>query len=308
VTKPANERLDAPWRRAAESALAHSPLQAAFSLAARRRLAVLAYHGVPESGQFATHLDWLSANTSLLGLKEARRVILREGDTPRRPVLLTFDDGERSILEVAAPLLRERGIPAVAFVVAGLVDTDLPFWWVEVEELMARGAKATYSSAELVRRLKRVPNEQRIHAIQALRAQVAEPVRTLQLRSEELRKLELDGVMIGNHSFTHPCLDQCDDELVRREVRESHERLTTMLGHPPASFAYPNGNWDRRVIKDVGIAGYELAFTFDHSLVSRNVNPLTVSRVRVDASARRDALRIRASGLHPQLHRMRGLK
>lgn len=44
---------------------------------------------------------------------------LRAGHRPRRPVVLTFDDGYRSFLEVAAPLLEERGMRAVVFVVAG---------------------------------------------------------------------------------------------------------------------------------------------------------------------------------------------
>ena len=34
---------------------------------------------------------------------------------------MTFDDGHRDVLDVAMPMLRERGIPAVAFAVAGLI-------------------------------------------------------------------------------------------------------------------------------------------------------------------------------------------
>ncbi|HEY1634564.1 MAG TPA: polysaccharide deacetylase family protein [Acidimicrobiales bacterium] len=44
---------------------------------------------------------------------------LRADRRPRRPIVLTFDDGYRSFLEVAAPLLEERGMRAVLFVVAG---------------------------------------------------------------------------------------------------------------------------------------------------------------------------------------------
>ncbi|HEY3700656.1 MAG TPA: polysaccharide deacetylase family protein, partial [Acidimicrobiales bacterium] len=44
---------------------------------------------------------------------------LRGDQRPSRPIVLTFDDGYRSFLEVAAPLLEERGMRAVVFVVAG---------------------------------------------------------------------------------------------------------------------------------------------------------------------------------------------
>jgi ABC-type polysaccharide/polyol phosphate export permease/peptidoglycan/xylan/chitin deacetylase (PgdA/CDA1 family) len=45
--------------------------------------------------------------------------MLRADHRSRRPIVLTFDDGYRSFLDVAAPLLEERGMRAVLFVVAG---------------------------------------------------------------------------------------------------------------------------------------------------------------------------------------------
>lgn len=292
--------------RTVETVLAHSPLQASARVIARRRLCVLAYHGVSDAKKFTAQLDWLSANTTPVALDDVRLSLLEGGDFPQHPVLLTFDDGDPSVLDVAAPLLRERGIPAVAFVVAGLIDTETPFWWTEVEELMRSGARAEVSGPELLHRLKIASDDERRRLIESLRAQVAHPVRTPQLTRDDLRKLELDGVSVGNHSLTHPCLDKCDDQTLRREVHESHARLTEILGHPPDSFAYPNGNWDERVREQVRAAGYSMAFGFDHRVVSRTADPLTISRVRVDAAADLDRFRILASGLHSGLHRLRG--
>lgn len=294
------------WKADLETVLVHSPLQTAFRLASRQRLCVLAYHGIADAEAFARQLDWLSRHATPVSLAEARRALLEGGRLPPHAVLLTFDDGERSILEVAAPLLKERGIPAVAYVVGGLVGTDAPFWWTEVEALAARGAVAEASSADLVRRLKTVPDAERRRVIADLRARVTSPVRAEQLNGEELRKLELDGISIGNHSLTHPCLDRCEEAVIRHEVEESHRRLTDLLGHPPESFAYPNGNWDERAKRAVRDAGYDLAFAFDHRLVARSADPLVVARVRIDSTASVDRLRILASGLHPWLLRLRG--
>ena len=44
-------------------------------------------------------------------------------------MLLTFDDGDRSLYVDGLPLLRAYGVPAVAYVIAGLIGTDEPFWW-----------------------------------------------------------------------------------------------------------------------------------------------------------------------------------
>src|SRR4029450_12324684 len=80
---------------------------------------------------------------------------------PARAVLLTFDDGHRSLLEAGLPLLRERGFPATAFVVAGVLDPDQPFWWTETEQLVLQGGRAArlpgLDPAAMVRQLKRLP-------------------------------------------------------------------------------------------------------------------------------------------------------
>ena len=289
----------------AEWMLARSPVQLAMNTW-RRRLAVLAYHGVDDPVQLARHLDWLGDHAAVVSLEQVTDAVRFGAPLPPRAVLLTFDDGEPSVLDHGAPLLRERGMPAVAFVVAGLVDTDTAFWWTEVEELATEVGADRGDTAGLVRRMKALPDGQRRHEIERLRERAGHAAVRRQLSPEELRKLELDGIAVGNHSLTHPCLDRCDDTTLRTEVHQAHEVLTEMLGHPPTAFAYPNGNVDGRVRGVVASAGYTTAFGFDHRLVSRHADPLCVSRVRVDSSTRLDRFRTLVSGVHPALHHLRG--
>lgn len=291
--------------RRAESVLARSPVQLAMSTW-RRRLAVLAYHGVDDPVQLARHLDWLVENAAVVSLDDVGDALRFSTPLPARAVLVTFDDGEPSVLDRGAPLLRERGMPAVVFVIPGLVDSDSPFWWTELEELATDTGADRRTVQRLVRRMKTVPDAQRRHEIERLRERVGRAGATRQLTRDDLRKLELDGIAVGNHSLTHPCLDRCDDATLRTEVHQAHEMLTEMLGHPPTAFAYPNGNVDQRVRRVVASAGYTTAFGFDHRLVSRRADPLRVSRVRVDSGASLDRFRILVSGLHPALHHLRG--
>lgn len=80
---------------------------------------VLAEYGVaPEL--FAAQLDDLAAHGwEFVGLDAALAWLRGEGELPRRAALVSFDDAYTDLLEVAAPLLAERGIPAVVFAVAG---------------------------------------------------------------------------------------------------------------------------------------------------------------------------------------------
>jgi peptidoglycan/xylan/chitin deacetylase (PgdA/CDA1 family) len=230
---------------------------------------------------------------------------------PARAVLLTFDDGHRSLLEHGLPLLAERGFPGLAFVVPGVLDTDQPFWWTETEELAAQGGRTArfpgLGPAALVSRLKRLPDRERLEVIEELRATAAGPApRTPQLRRAELPLLERAGVAVGNHTMTHPCLPNCDDAKVEAEVTEAHRELREALGHDPRTFAYPNCDLDERTERLLGEAGYGAAFLFDHRAgPATPAQPLRISRLRVNATTNLGRLAMIVSGFHPALHRAR---
>jgi peptidoglycan/xylan/chitin deacetylase (PgdA/CDA1 family) len=282
--------------------LARSPAQWAFHRRARQRLAVLAYHAVDDPARFAAQLDHLTRWAHPLSLDAVVATVRGRRGLPEGAVLVTFDDGARSVYDEALPLLRERGIPAVAFVVTGLLDTDDPYWWTEVEAL-ARG-----EGVPLVRRLKAMPDDDRLATIAELRRVATSPApRVPQLRRHELRALESAGIAVGNHSHTHPCLPRCADGKIGAEVADSHAVLTDALGHAPVAFAYPNGDCDARTHEVVHGRGYDVAFLFDHRLSPAvPADPLRVSRLRVDSTTSLDRFRTIVSGLHPAVHRLRG--
>lgn len=293
-----------------DAMLARSPAQAVFSRRSTRRLTVLAYHGVDEPASFERQLDHLREHAHPVSFDQVVEALDGGGPLPDRAVLVTFDDGDRSLLEAGLPRLEGRGIPALAFVVAGWLDGDRAPWWVEAEELSSRGARTGeapgLAGRSLVTALKRLPDERRRRALAELRrAEVPQPRRP-QLRSEELPRLEAGGVRIGSHSLTHPCLSRCSAEQVEREVLGAHRLLTGALGRPPVAFAYPDGEWDPRAAEVLARLGYRLAFLFDHRVGPfPPPAPLAVSRVRVNASTPLDRYRILLSGLHPAIHGVR---
>jgi peptidoglycan/xylan/chitin deacetylase (PgdA/CDA1 family) len=298
-------------RTLADATLRRSPVQAVFRRRTANRLAVLAYHGVDDPAQLARQLDLLVARARPVDLDTVVGA-LHEGDPlPERAVLVTFDDGHRSVLELGLPLLRERGVPAVAFVLPGLLGTDRPFWWHETGALVDAGGLADGwqgDAASVVRRLKQVPDSERRAVLDALRRSATGPgARQPQLRVDELRLLEAGGVEVGNHTWDHPCLDRCTDEVVRAEVRDGHAALTDALGRAPRAFAYPNGNWDPRAEHELRGLGYRAAFLFDHRLATvPAANPLRLSRLRVNSDTSLDRFDTVITGLHPALHHARG--
>lgn len=100
---------------------------------------------------FARHLRYLRLAGHTPVTLDALLGGARSAPGPRRPVVITFDDGLRSCIEEAAPLLAARRYTATFFVVAGLVGgrsewtaaelgTTLPLAdWPALRELCARG-------------------------------------------------------------------------------------------------------------------------------------------------------------------------
>jgi len=288
-----------------DKALRFSPGQAAALRSAGAKLTVLAYHGVEDAGNFNAQLDYLGKVGTFVSLDEVIGHTRDGAGLPHRPVLVTFDDGDPTVLTVAAPELARRGIPAVAFVITGYLGTNRPFWWEEVAGLVANGDEGV---PDVVRAMKRLPNEERLAAIEAMRAHDGgRRLEREQLHFEDLSRLEEAGIEVGNHTYTHPILTRCDTETINEEIDRAHQALAEHLGHPVRAFAYPNGDHDSAVAKAVGAHGHEVAFRFDHALEQLPVrDPLTISRVRVSSTTSIDRLAIIVSGLHPWIHKKAG--
>lgn len=102
----------------------------------RQPLLVLSYHDIrdevlPGDGDayatstqnFAAHLDWLAGHGYTAVTLSQVVDNVREGTPlPAKPVLITFDDGLRSLYTHAWPLLRAYNFPVVAAVVTSWID------------------------------------------------------------------------------------------------------------------------------------------------------------------------------------------
>ena len=91
---------------------------------------ILTYHAIEEGPAplcvaprvLRSHLDVLArSGAEMLTVSE---LLERMAELPERAVAITFDDGFRSVVEEAAPMLHARGMPATVFAVAGHLGAD----------------------------------------------------------------------------------------------------------------------------------------------------------------------------------------
>ena len=87
--------------------------------------------GSPKPGArgLARQLAFLGRRCNVVPLTDALRALDRDDPLPPRAVALTFDDGYRDQLELAAPMLARLGLPATFFLVPGLLDGTARAWW-----------------------------------------------------------------------------------------------------------------------------------------------------------------------------------
>ena len=138
-----------------------------------------------------------------------------------RTVAVTFDDGYRSVLTHALPVLKRLGLPGTVFVPTDFVGRDEPMSWPGIDDWIGG------------------PYENEL----------------LGMSWDELGALHDAGWEIGSHTCSHPRLSRLDDAALLRELRDSRAVCEARLGSC-RTLALPYGDGDARVLAAAEEAGY----------------------------------------------------
>lgn len=243
---------------------------------------------------FAECLDFFSRHYSVVSTDQV--LAARRGGTalPPRPLLITFDDGWADTHDCALPVLQQRQLPALLFVVHDVIGTRQPFFqeclvgaWrlgrIHTRELGAAlhgaGVADLPSTQELasndervLRRLIAVLEEvdpaQCRRVLDALQGRLDDGLRHW-LDHAELSTLAHADFAIGMHGKTHTPLTRVadlDTELeTARKLMAQHLPSRTA----PLTMSFPHGRYDAAIARRAHASGYELVFSSDQVL-----NPL----------------------------------
>jgi peptidoglycan/xylan/chitin deacetylase (PgdA/CDA1 family) len=246
-------------------------------------MTILCYHSVEPDWEsplairpedFAQQAAWLSRTRQVVPLQDAVLRLDARGRLPRGVVALTFDDGFSALHEHVLPVLVREKLPSTVFLVAEtLTPAGRPVDWV------------------------RTPG--------------TTPLTTLTV--DQVREMQDAGVDFQSHSWAHRDLPDLTYEECVRDLRESREFLSDLLGRPVPFLAYPRGLHDADVRKAAAAAGYSHAFALPET--AEEPGPYAVPRVglwrgngmlSVRVKAARPYLRVRTS--EPVARSARGVK
>jgi peptidoglycan/xylan/chitin deacetylase (PgdA/CDA1 family) len=242
-----------------------------YGVAAMPDLLVLCYHAVDPTWPAALSVTPAALEQQLAELTRRGYRGMRFSDAlaearSGRVVAITFDDGYRSVLELAKPLLDAHGYPGTLFVPSDWPDRQRPMHWPGIDGWLG----TTHEDA----------------------------LRALDWR--ELAELAQAGWEIGSHTCSHPHLTDLDADRLSHELTSSKARIETELGRPCTALAYPYGDVDERVLDAVRGAGYAWAGTIPRVLPS----PTALLWPRVPVYHDDDIRRFRAK-VSPALRRLR---
>jgi peptidoglycan/xylan/chitin deacetylase (PgdA/CDA1 family) len=276
-------------------------------------LFVITYHRVlpkldpmlesePDVAEFRWQMEVLARCFNVLPLSQALKM-LDAGTLPPRAVCVTFDDGYRSVHDLALPVLKEFGLPATVFVTIGFLNggtmwndriiTAVQSLTSDQIDMSGFGLgmlplrnmderKAT--SGRLTETAKYLPPPERARLVEHLESLVGEPARNLMMTPEMVVNLDRNNVEIGAHTVTHPILTSLDGNSAREEIVGSKEYLENLLGKPVPLFAYPNGkvgvDYDASHISILRENGFAAAFTTAIGAITRHQDRFQLPRSR----------------------------
>ena len=232
----------------------------------------LCYHAVSERwpAVLSVRPDRFEHQMGVLARRGFRSLTFTQaacGRPLKRGLAITFDDGYRSVIGAAKPILDHHGMVATVFVPTRFVGANAMSWpgidrWTGAEH-----------EAELA-----------------------------PLSWSELEDLAAAGWEVGSHTQSHPHLTRLGDEELAAELSDSRAEIEARLGSC-ASLAYPFGDHDARVVAAAREAGYAAAGTL-HAGASSVADPHTFPRTGI---YRRDDDPRFWLKVSPTIRRLRGL-
>lgn len=203
-------------------------------------LVVLQYHHISDSTPrstslspklFEQHLQYLTNNGfKVVDLKTVIRAINQKKPFTKKSVLITFDDGYRSIFDVAFPLLKKHDFPFVVFVNTDPVNKQLEQFmsWEELQILIDNGGAIANHSVSHPHMIRKEITDNTDELLEMVKYEIETADRSLKLHLSETHKAfaypygeyepsvkkllkQLGYIAFGQHSGAVPVTNSSQD-------------------------------------------------------------------------------------------------
>lgn len=217
--------------------------------------------------QLVRFLDWLKGNgwvaVSLDDIAAAGR-----GGTPLPPraILLTFDDGYRSLYTRVFPLLQAYHYPAVAALVGRWMDGSLEGTVEYGNATVSRSTFITWAQAREMQASGLV--EFASHSYDLHKGVLANPDGNLIASARTWRYDPTTGTYETDAQYRRR---------IRQDLEQSRRRMTAELGRAPRTIVWPFGRSTGIAVQEAVAAGFHFAFDLDPAPADAT-RPMAIAR------------------------------
>lgn len=259
--------------------------------------------------KFTQQMEFLAKYRRVISISELASCLEAGRPLKTGSVVLTFDDGYRDNLEVAAPILKRLGLPAIIYLPTALISSgDKP--WVDhlysmfgsrrrhtLDGMNGETSRFDLDSRDDCRAAFAHTSALLIAAKPSAREEILATVKkqlepntdesTRPLNWDQLRGMRADFplVEIGLHSESHIDLTAQEPDVVRRELRQCIATCKSELGVVPKHFAYPYNRHNDEVRRLVAEHGFQTAVSCsDRCEINQSADLLVLPRLAVPHS------------------------
>lgn len=179
-------------------------------------------------------------------------------------IMISFDDGYFNNM-LAIDILNKYKIPAIFFITARNVLDNKSFWW----DIVYRNRIKQGASSGAIRKEQLYLKDFKYDFIdnyldQNFGKKCMEPWSDIDrpMNVAEINTISKNPlVILGNHTYSHSILPNYSVEEIKEEIRLCNKTLFEITGITPNSIAFPNGNYDQKIILATEEIGLLYAFT-----------------------------------------------
>ncbi len=320
----------------------------------RRDIVILMLHGTADPREASEwtplrkqhspeYLDWCLTELKkwyrFISLDEAIAILKGERPPVDHGFVITCDDGYRSNIDHALPVLRRHGAPMTVFLTVSNVENRTPLWADRLDYALQHGSadghvfriggkpcrvsggdrNALKVSYEQFRKLVKGTYEDESRFMAKIEEVIAHFERSngknlLELVErdpwsailswDEIAKVEDESVCFGSHTMDHYRLGYGDETSVRYQLHESKRLIEEKTGRPCRYLAYPMGIFSDMAAAIARESGYDAALTTAEGLNRIGCDLMTLKRVHVQETYDPAELLAHVSGFSAAVSRL----
>lgn len=213
--------------------------------------------------QFEEDLDYLLKNYSPISLQELLASQRSQHPLPRKAFMVSFDDGFREVYDVAAPILKKKGVVATVFLNTAFLDNKEMFFHNKISVLIENDkklgkaalrkkvedifARHNMAFSDLRSTLLSIPYQKRDMVEEIAHAcEVDFDAYLLKnkpyMSAAQVEALVRDGFSVGSHSIDHPPYQSLSLSEQLRQTTDSLKALKETFSLDYSAFSFPGSD------------------------------------------------------------------